>query len=95
MATRIEVKYINRSDRQSAYERIKNIGGKLGSHVWKHTQEFAIDWIEAGTFFYFVNRDGHEVDVIIATSADGRKYLKTVADEEQPNILLSLPECPS
>jgi hypothetical protein len=34
------------------------------------------------------------VDVIVAVSAAGNKYLKTTADSEQPNNLLALPECP-
>jgi len=33
------------------------------------------------------------VDVVVAKSQYGHKYLKTVADGEQPNNLLSLPEC--
>nr|WP_301538770.1 DUF3892 domain-containing protein [Klebsiella pneumoniae] len=31
--------------------------------------------------------------VIVAVSASGNKYLKTQNDGEQPNNLLSLPEC--
>jgi hypothetical protein len=34
-------------------------------------------------------------DVIVAISRYGHKYLKTVADGEQPNNLLSLYECVS
>jgi hypothetical protein len=32
--------------------------------------------------------------VIVAVSRLGHKYLKTEADGEQPDNLLSLPECP-
>jgi len=32
--------------------------------------------------------------VIVSNSAAGNKYLKTQNDGEQPNNLLSLPECP-
>ena len=39
----------------------------------------------------------HRMDVIVAVSADGskplNKYLKTIADREQPDKLLSLPTC--
>ena len=38
-------------------------------------------------------RDRHRLDVIVATSAYGN-YLKTDADREQPDKLLSLPTCP-
>jgi hypothetical protein len=41
---------------------------------------------------------GHRIDVIVAVAADGskslNKYLKTIADREQPDKLLSLPTCP-
>jgi len=33
------------------------------------------------------------VNVVIATSRYGNKYLKATADGDQPNNLLSLPEC--
>jgi hypothetical protein len=38
--------------------------------------------------------NGVSVDVIVSKSAAGHKYLKTKNDGEQPNNLLSLPECP-
>ncbi|WP_293875992.1 MULTISPECIES: DUF3892 domain-containing protein [unclassified Sphingomonas] len=37
---------------------------------------------------------GSTVQVIVARSVSGNKYLKTQSDGEQPNNLLSLPECP-
>jgi hypothetical protein len=50
--------------------------------------------IEQGKWSFFVIKDGKTVKVIVATSKYGHKYLKTEADGEQPNNLLSLPECP-
>ena len=44
--------------------------------------------------FYIERGGGHRVDLIIATGADGDKYLKAVTDREQPDKLLSLPTCP-
>ncbi|WP_414322894.1 DUF3892 domain-containing protein [Xanthomonas campestris] len=32
--------------------------------------------------------------MIVATSRSGRKYLRTTADHDTPDNLLSLPECP-
>lgn len=87
----LEVKCINKNDRHDPHERIRSIGGP----DWKHTQQQAIAWIENGTFRYYVNQGGHPVDVIVATSPHGHKYLKTTADGEHPNNLLSLPECAS
>ena len=64
-----------------------------GSH-WILTQDKAVSCIQDGTHvFYIEKRGGLRLDVIVATSAGGN-YLKTVADREQPEQLLSLPSCP-
>lgn len=89
MATRLEVTCINKTDRYNPHERIENIGG----NSWKHTEDDAIAYIENGVYSYYVNRGGYEARVIIATRS-GHKYLKTEEDGEQPDNLLSLPECP-
>lgn len=96
MASRHEVKCINKTDRYNAYERIRAIGGinPDGSN-WKLLQEDAIRHIEAGTYSFYVKVRGQVADVIVAMSRYGHKYLKTVADGEQPNNLLSLYECVS
>jgi hypothetical protein len=36
---------------------------------------------------------GHRTKLIVATSHFGNKYVKTERDGEQPDNLLSLPEC--
>lgn len=95
MATKLQVKCINKTDRYNAHERIKNIGGSSGGQQWKHTESYAIQCIKNDTYSYYViNNEGKEIAVIIATSRYGNEYLKTVADGEQPDNLLSLPECP-
>jgi hypothetical protein len=91
--TLLEVQGINKSARKGAHERILNIGGCCGALDWKHTQAFAIGWIEDGSFSYYLKRGGHAIGIMIATSADGHKYLKTKMDGEQPDSLLCLPEC--
>jgi hypothetical protein len=73
------------------HERIRNVGIPGG---WKQSQEQTIKEIEEGSYSYFVTRGGRTVDVIVATSRYGNKYIKTTADGEQPDNLLSLPECP-
>lgn len=49
--------------------------------------------IDAGTHSFYVNVGGDKVKVITATSRYGNKYVKTEADGDEPNNLLSLPEC--
>jgi hypothetical protein len=58
------------------------------------TQEQAIYNTEAGMYRFYVAVGIKSVWVIVATSQWGHKYLKTENDGEQPNNLLSLPECP-
>lgn len=84
-----EVTCVNKQDRQSPFERITHIGG-LG---WRDTQTDAIRKIESRTESYYVQRYGSRVNVVVATSRFGNKYLKTESDGEEPNNLLNLPEC--
>ena len=95
MADRHQVLCVNKSDRTNPHERITHIGGKnADGKRWKLTQQEAIQGIENGKWAFYVQRSGSNmVDVIVATSRYGHKYLKTTADGEQPNNLLSLPEC--
>ena len=95
MATRVEKSCINKSDHVNPYERIINVGGvTAGGTHWKLSQTDAIHYIIKDTYLFYVNRGGNQVNVVIATTQYGYKYLKTTADGEQPDNLLSLPECP-
>ncbi len=92
----IRVECINKSDRFNPHERIRSIGGRNGDRTrWHLSQERAIEGIETGKWSFYVERPaGDRVGVVVARSAAGNKYLKTEADGDQPNNLLSLPECP-
>ena len=94
MADRHEVKCINKTDRYNPHERIRNIGGvNPDGSRWRITQPDAIAGIESGKWTFYVNRAGRTVEVVVATH-NGNKYIKTEADDVQPDNLLELPECP-
>lgn len=91
----LEIKCINKSNRSNHWERITHIGGtNADSTRWKLTEQDAIAGMDTGKYSFHVGTGAHRVEVIIAKSAYGYRYLKTKADGEQPNNLLSLPECP-
>lgn len=93
MTQTAEIQCINKTNRHSAYDRISHVGDGHPSR-WKITQQEAIAHIEAGTWRFYTRVGGTIAWVIVARSAAGNKYLKTENDGEQPNNLLSLPECP-
>ncbi len=91
----IEIDCINRTDRCEAHERIHSVGGvNRDGNRWKLSQQDAINCTENGKWRFYINVAGRPVWVVVAVSPSGQKYLKTEADGEQPDHLLSLPEGP-
>ncbi|MEX0621827.1 MAG: DUF3892 domain-containing protein [Candidatus Woykebacteria bacterium] len=91
----VKISCINKDDRYNPYEAITHVGGKNsdGSR-WKFTRQQAIQAIENNEYQFYVDVNNDPVKVVVATSSYGNKYLKTAADGDVPNNLLSLPECP-
>ncbi len=90
----IQISCINKIDRNNPHERITFIGGiNSDGSKWKLSLQQAILDIENGKYNFYVNVNGQIANVIIS-SKNGYKYLKTENDGEQPNNLLSLPDCP-
>jgi len=94
MATRHKIGCINKDIRQDKYNRITHVGGVGGGKQWKLTLDEAINGIESGQWAFYTHVGGHERDVVVVTPRNGRKYLRTTADQDTPDNLLSLPECP-
>lgn len=94
MATSVQIQCINKTNRQSAHERIRGVGGIHQGSRWWMSLDNAIASIKDGRFRFWTTANGKSVWVIIATN-EGREYLKTESDGLHPNNLLALPECPA
>ena len=96
MARYLRIRHVIKTDLPSAHERIDSICGVNldGSH-WTLTQDKAVSEIEDGICMFYVERAGKRFDVIVAMDMHAHKYLKTVADRDQPDELLYLPPCPN
>jgi hypothetical protein len=83
--------------KREKYERILGLGCYTPTNVFlTFTEAQVIDRIENyGDTFYVERPTGHVVDLIVVKERDGTKYVKTEADGEKPDNLLSLPPCPA
>lgn len=94
MANTAQIKCVNKIPREDPYRAISHVGGYVNKQ-WKLTLADAIGKIERGEWEFYVERPHEDrVWVEVAVSRHGNKYLKTEADGDAPNNLLSLPECP-
>jgi hypothetical protein len=92
MTQSAQIKCINKNPREDRHHSITHVGG-YADRQWKITKEEAIAHIENGEWTFYTLVNGQRAEVIVATH-EGRKYLKTTADYDTPDNLLSLPECP-
>ena len=94
MATHLEIKCIDKTDRSNAHERIKYVGGtNADGSRWKLSEADAIQGIHDNKYTFWTQGGGKTVDVEIA-KREGKEYLKTKNDSVQPDNLLALRECP-
>ena len=90
----VEVKCINKEDRQNPWERITHIWWVNNDlNKWKLTQEKAIEYIKSWKYSFYVNVWWDRVDIIVSRSRFWNEYIKTESDWDEPSNLLSLPEC--
>ena len=92
---RYQIYCIRRSDSLNPHRRISSIGGiNPDGSRWKISEAAAIAGIESGEWRFYVSRGGRDVEIIVATSKYGGKYIKTADDRGlHPAGLLALPEC--
>jgi hypothetical protein len=95
MVQEAKITCVAKTGRREPYDRIRSLGGGLHAY-WEISHERAIDLLEHDRCrFYTCTGEGKRLYLVVVTSPDGHKYVKTVADSEQPEHLLTLPECPA
>lgn len=72
--------------------RISEVGGITRGTRWRLSADRVITLMQEGFRFHVEQPAGDVVRVMVAFR-DGKSFLKTVADGDEPNNLLRLPEC--
>jgi hypothetical protein len=87
----VQVTCIRKPDPQSAHEHITHVGGD--GRIWSREQ--VIGWIGIQQHsFYTLDAKRRRADIGVVYEAGKAPFLRTYADGEWNDNLLSLPQCP-
>ena len=90
---RVEAKFATSSRSPDGSTTVAYLAGvRDDGRLWKLSEEDVIQSIKHGVVFYVVAA-GKELQVIISRRQN-REYIKTTMDRYDPEMLLSLPDCP-
>ena len=92
--TDAQVTCINKPHVNSSHEHITHLGNP--ANQWRWTREQVIASIDAGTNTFYVNDpvSGVRADIGVVRESGLAPYLRTYADRQWNNNLLSLNQCP-
>ena len=93
---RDRISYVVQDDRCDPYRQIRFVGGtNADGSRWTLSHDEAIRGVEEGLWtFYAQLPAGDRLDVLVAESPTGEKFLRTELDADAPSVLLALPPCP-
>ena len=94
MAILLKVEWVEHSEAPDFSRRVRFIGGKWVGSNWRHSIENAIEYIESKSFAYYIQSNGHPMNLVVVTQPDGSKGLGTREDAGLVQHLLALPEPP-
>jgi len=84
----VQVKCINKQPRNNPFEGITHLGGD----AWKWTRQQVVDSIKDKTNTFYTLVAGNRGNIGVVEGPNG-PYLRTYADGQWNDNLLSLPEC--
>jgi hypothetical protein len=88
------IRCVSKGNGRRPHERILSVGGvNADGSRWKQSQQQTIKEIENGSWEYYSQLTWRRDRIVVATYL-GEKYIKACEDSDQPDTLLSLPECP-
>lgn len=87
----VRVTCINKQPRDNPHEGITHLGGQ-GGGGWRWTRQQVVDSINARTNTFYTLVDGNRGDIGVVNGPHGQ-YVRTYADGQWNDNLLSLPEC--
>jgi hypothetical protein len=91
----VRIHCVNKTDRKSGDDRIHHVGGvNADGSRWKLSEDEAIAALKDGRWTFWTTCNERRVRVLIAKNGHSREFLKTEMDDDQPDSLLALPECP-
>ncbi|HYC44847.1 MAG TPA: DUF3892 domain-containing protein [Burkholderiales bacterium] len=87
----VRVRCINKQPRHDPYEGITHLGGD-GGGGWRWTRQQVIDSINNRSNTFYTHESGQRADIAVVDGPNGQ-YLRTHANGQWTDNLLSLPEC--
>jgi hypothetical protein len=93
VTSRHQIHCVIRSDRLNHHQRIRCVAGVNPDGArWKISHAAVVSAIETGRWKFYITVGGRNIDVVVAVSKYGVKYIKTPLDGLHPDSLLALPE---
>jgi hypothetical protein len=90
----VQITCINKPHPQSPYEHITHLGNSLVGWTWTLAEVIASIDAKTNTFYVIDPRNGKRSEVGVVRPAGGAPYVRTYADGDWNNNLLSLDQCP-
>lgn len=90
----VQVTCITKPHPQSPHEHITHLGNPAGGWIWPREKVIQSIDERANTFFVIDPRSGKRADIGIVRSSGKAPFLRTHADGDWNDNLLSLNQCP-